>query len=198
MPTHTYPRFIALACALALLTARATSCDAQTLRGSLASVTRQYEEAVRHDYRLLETARDIPQFVKMGWLVSVGPGANYELAGVSHPYARPAVLTFIERLSADYRTSCGERLVVTSLARPSDQQPSNASVESVHPAGMAVDLRVSSRAACRQWLERTLLSLEKQGVVEATRERTPAHFHVAVFPDRYTAFLQNAGTRVTG
>src|ERR1700730_706468 len=47
---------------------------------------------------------------------------------------------------------------------------------------MAVDLRRSDRRACRQWLESTLLALEGEGMVEATREHWPPHYHVAVFP----------------
>jgi hypothetical protein len=191
-------RYLALASSLAVLAVLATAGEAQTLRGSLASVTRQRDEALRHEYTFLEKSSDVARFVRMGLLVRVRPGANYELAGVSHPYARPAILTFIENLSGEYRKSCGERLVVTSLTRPSDRQPRNASAESVHPAGMAVDLRVSTTAPCRKWLERKLLALEKEGVVEATRERHPSHFHVAVFPDPYVAFLQKNGAHTAG
>jgi len=59
----------------------------------------------------------------------------------------------------------------------------------VHPTGMAVDLRKSRRAACRAWLERTLLGLERRDLVEATRERWPAHYHVAVFPEPYHRYV---------
>ena len=84
------------------------------------------------------------------------------------------------RLSAQYHSSCGEKLTVTSLLRPRDRQPANSVAHSVHPTGMAIDLRIPSSQKCRAWLERTLLSLEKQHVVEATWERYPPHYHVAV------------------
>jgi hypothetical protein len=122
--------------------------------------------------------------------VRIPGGANYQLAGVSYPYGRPALRTFVERLSAQHKSACGEPLVVTSLTRPSSEQPRNASDESVHPAGMAVDLRISPKAKCRAWLEKTLLSLEKSGVLDATRERHPAHFHVAVFPTAYLTYVE--------
>ncbi|HSG48845.1 MAG TPA: LysM peptidoglycan-binding domain-containing protein, partial [Longimicrobiales bacterium] len=48
---------------------------------------------------------------------------------------------------------------------------------------------------CRQWLERVLLSLEGAGVVEATRERFPPHYHVAVFPRQYTAYVDQLQRR---
>lgn len=43
---------------------------------------------------------------------------------------------------------------------------------------------------CRNWLESTLLYLEEAGVLEATRERRPPHFHVAVFPDQYGGYVE--------
>jgi hypothetical protein len=102
---------------------------------------------------------------------------------VSFPYARPEVRTFLEQLGHAYRAACGEPLVVTSLVRPITRQPWNASPISVHPTGMAIDLRRSDRRGCRQYLESTLLALEAEGMIEAIRERWPAHYHVAVFPD---------------
>ncbi len=105
------------------------------------------------------------------------------LGEVSFPYARPEVKTFLEQLSSAYHAACGEPLVVTSMVRPISRQPRNASPISVHPTGMAVDLRRSDRHGCRQWLESTLLALEGEGMIEATRERWPPHYHVAVFPD---------------
>ncbi len=96
---------------------------------------------------------------------------------------------FLERLGAQYRAACNERLVVTSLTRPSTDQPENASGRSVHPTGMAVDIRRSHQRTCRIWIEDTLLGLERAGVLEATRERWPPHYHVAVFPQPYARYV---------
>jgi protocatechuate 3,4-dioxygenase beta subunit len=54
---------------------------------------------------------------------------------------------------------------------------------------MAVDLRRSNDRACRAWLENVLLHLEGVGVVEATRERRPPHYHIAVFPRQYASYV---------
>ena len=35
------------------------------------------------------------------------------------------------------------------------------------------------------------LSLEGKKVLEATREHTPPHYHVAVFPNQYTNYIKN-------
>jgi len=60
---------------------------------------------------------------------------------------------------------------------------------------MALDFRRSNSSACRSWLESVLLSLEGSGVLEATRERNPPHYHVAVYPDPYTRYVAALNTR---
>ena len=112
-------------------------------------------------------------------------GRNIELHDVSYPYAVEETRLFIDRLSQQYHEACGEKLTVTSLLRPVDNQPANAVALSVHPTGMAVDLRIPAKGKCRSWLEKTLLSLEKERVLDVTRERRPAHYHVAVYAEQY-------------
>jgi hypothetical protein len=150
---------------------------------------RQDAAAHRNDFTFIRTPAQLYRFVKAGWLVRVRPNENLMLHGVSYPYARPEVALFVRRLGAEYRAACGRKLVVTSLTRPEDRQPKNASRRSVHPTGMAVDLRYSSSRVCRRWIERVLLNLEGAGILEATRERYPPHYHVAVFPERYSAYV---------
>jgi hypothetical protein len=176
---------------LAIAACAAPDAQAQSLLGSHDSLLKQNEEAREHDFTYLRTTADVREFVQEGFLVRLSGNSDYELAGdeVSFPYARPEVKTFVERLSDQYHGACGERLVVTSLTRPITRQPPNASVISVHPTGMAVDLRRSDSSGCRQWLETVLLDLENKGVIEATREQYPPHYHVAVFPNPYSQYL---------
>ncbi len=178
-----------------LLCLAADPAVGQSLRGSLASVSRQYNIAHDHDFTFLRTASQIRRFVDHGYLVRVPGDANYTLIRVSYPYARPETKLFIERLAAQYRAACGERLVVTSLTRPQNEQPRNASRKSVHPTGMAIDFRRTRQRSCRVWLEDVLLSLERQGVLEATLERWPPHYHVAVFPRPYAQYVANLDRR---
>ncbi len=49
---------------------------------------------------------------------------------------------------------------------------------------------MSKRAACRSWLENTLLALERQGLLDVTRERWPPHYHAALFPVSYMAHVE--------
>jgi Family of unknown function (DUF5715)/LysM domain len=180
------------AAALALL-ALPSTLAAASLRGSSASLAIQARMARQHDYTYLRTSSQVKDFTASGLLVELAGNRDYDLADVSFPYARPEVRTFVERLGRQYRAACGERLVVTSLTRPKSRQPHNASHLSVHPTGMAVDLRQSRRAACRAWLEDTLLALERRDLLEATRERWPAHYHVALFPAPYRRYVAGLG-----
>ena len=166
-----------------------------TLKGSRTAMKKQNSIAQKQeDYSFLRTASDVRRFVEKGLLVPVRSNEAIKLVGVSFPYSRPAVKTFISRLGPQYQSACGDKLVVTSLRRPLNRQPYHASDLSVHPAGMALDLRVPRKSSCRRWLENTLVSLEKRGVLEATRERRPAHYHVAIFPSQY----ENYVTALTG
>jgi hypothetical protein len=177
--------FMGLGVSLGVPEIGARAVAAQSLQGSHESMLRQNLVAQQHDYPYLRTPREVEQAVDGGALIQLSGNEDYSLAGeeVSFPYARAEVRTFIEQLAHAYRAACGEPLVVTSLVRPISNQPWNASPISVHPTGMAVDLRRSDRRVCRQWIESTLLALEGEGMVEAIRERWPAHYHVAVFPD---------------
>jgi LysM repeat protein len=178
---------ITAAAGLFLLTG-ATCVFAQSLKGSRTAMRRQNAVAQAQDYTFLVTSSDVRRYVDRGLLVTVKGNANYKTSGVSFPYARPAVKLFVERLASQYKAACGEKLVVTSLTRPLSRQPRNASDLSVHPAGMAVDLRHSKKTGCRRWLEESLAGLEARGVIEATKERNPAHYHIAVFPTQYTRY----------
>jgi LysM repeat protein len=163
---------------------------AQSLRGSTESVERMYSFAVREGLPFYETGASVREAVREGQLVVLEESSDYELHRVAFPYALPATRRFLVDLAPSYRRRCGEPLVVTSGVRPETRQPRNSSTLSVHPTGMAVDLRRPD-GACLRWLRRTLLELEGRGVIEATEEHHPAHFHIAVFGDDYTRYADN-------
>ncbi len=172
-----------------------SSSAAQSLRGSSRSLTEQNVQARAHDFTYLRTAAHVHRFVELGYLVPLQGNRDYDIDDeVSFPYARPQVRTFVERLAGQYRRACGEVMVVTSLTRALNRQPPNASSRSVHPTGMAVDLRRSNHRPCRAWLEDVLLSLEANGVLEATRESRPPHYHIALYPEPYTRYVEGLRT----
>ena len=162
-----------------------------TLKGSPASMVRQNQVAKSNDFSFLRSSSQVDRFLEEGYLVRIeSTGALEVNDGVSYPVARPEMKLFLERLAKQYHDACGEPLVVTSLVRPTSEQPRNSHPLSVHPAGIAADLRVSSTPACREWLESALLSLEAKELLDVTRERHPPHYHVALFPDLYSEYVK--------
>lgn len=182
-------------CALALSFVVATGSEAQSLRGSPASIDRMYRQATQHDLDFYRTSTGVRNAANAGTLVRMSGNADYRLKDVSQPYVLPETRTFVQRLGAQYRAVCGEKLVVTSATRPQSQRLANSTTKTVHPTGMAIDLRKPTRSSCLNWLRTTLSSLEGRGVLEATEERNPPHFHVAVFPTQYERYVSgNTGS----
>jgi LysM domain-containing protein/uncharacterized protein DUF5715 len=176
----------ALAATLAVSAGRA---DAQTLHGSRGSVERMYGQARKQDLTFYRSGRGVRSAAAEGDLVRLRGNDDYRVADASYPYALPTTRTFVQRLAAQYRDACGEKLVVTSATRPRSLRLRNSVAESVHPSGMAVDLRKPSRGRCLRWLRQTLLDVEGEGAIDATEEHHPPHFHVAVFPQQYRRYV---------
>lgn len=185
-----FPRSLGL-CALALLvTAGPVLAErAASLRGSPAGMQEQNRVARDFGLAFYRTNGEIQAAVASGDLIRLEGNEDYDVANfVDLPYLHSAAHLFVERLARQYREGCGQKLVVTSAVRATSQQPANAHALSVHPAGMAVDLRVSDRAECRRWLEDALLGMEARGLINGIREYHPPHYHVAVYPAEYLAY----------
>lgn len=176
-----------------ILTALPT--EAQSLRGSRGAVDRTYRQARGHALEFHKNAASVRAAAREGSLVKLSGNADYTLHQVSYPYVLPTTRTFIQRLARQYRGHCGEKLVVTSAVRPQTFRLANSVEKSVHPSGMAVDIRRPKRTRCASWLRSTLLHLEAAGALDATEERYPPHFHVAVFPSPYQRYLGGTPTR---
>jgi LysM repeat protein len=176
MPPQRFLSKIALA---GLMMAPFVAASAQSLRGSPASVELMYSSAHSHDLAFLQNRADVYSAAMQGALVLISINEDLTLDRVTFPFVLPNTRRFADSLAKEYHAGCGERLEVTSGARPIDEQPRNASPKSVHPTGMAVDFHKPA-GNCLTWLRKNLLDLEARGVVEATEEKHPAHFHVAV------------------
>jgi hypothetical protein len=155
------------------------------LRGSPKSMARQHAVAVASELTFMGTLEEMALLAEAGELVPIYGGPHYEVMDWVFPYGIPEVRTFVERLAFEYRQACGETMVVTSLTRPFSEQLPNSHQLSVHPAGMAVDLRIPQTPACRAFLDARLLEKEAEGLLDVTHERSPPHYHVAVFPEPY-------------
>jgi hypothetical protein len=159
------------------------------MRGSPESMARQHAVAVASELSFVGTLEEMELLAEADELVPIEGGRHYEVMDWVFPYGLPEVRTFVERLAVQYRATCGEPLVVTSLTRPYSEQPPNAHQLSVHPTGMAVDFRIPRTPACREFLEARLLDKEAAGLLDVTHERAPPHYHVAVFPEPYARWV---------
>ncbi len=180
---------LCLAGAAGIFLLAAAPAHAQSLRGSRSSIERMYRHARSERLPFLTTSARVRRSVAAGQLVRLRADSALRIHDVDFPYVRPATRTFVQRLAPQYLAACGEPLVVTSAVRPKSRQPSNSTAHSVHPTGMAVDLRKPDDAGCRDWLREALVGLEDEGVLEATEEFRPPHFHVAVFPTPYKRYV---------
>jgi len=190
MRIHRLTALLVLPAALAM---GAVPAAAQSLRGSRESIDRMYQQARSQDLTFFRTGTGVRRAANGGDLVRMSGNEDYRLSGVSYPYVLASTRTFVQRLGAQYRDVCGERLVITSGVRPTTLRLANSTDRSVHPTGMAIDIRKPRGGRCLEWLRETLLYLEAQGVIEATEERRPPHFHVAVFPTQYRRYVSNQG-----
>jgi hypothetical protein len=176
---HALARAFILSCVLFPILAGELA--AQSLRGSQESVDHLYLVARASGLQFHATVRSARRAVAAGEFVPLSGNNDYTpKSRMSLPYATPETRAYIEQLGAEYHSACGERLVVTSALRPMSRRPRNGSVKSVHPTGIAFDIRKPKRRMCRDWLRQLLLQHEREGAIEATEEFRPPHFHVVV------------------
>ena len=149
-----------------------------------------HRRAVRGGLDFYETTSEVRRAVVRGELVLLPGNAHYRVSNIRLPYVRRETKAFVTDLALDYHRACGTPMVITSATRPMSRKLANGSSLSVHPTGMAIDLRKPT-GHCLTWLRRTLLTAERRGVIEATEERQPPHFHVAVLPGRFERVAAN-------
>jgi hypothetical protein len=192
-PSRVIPAIVStLALAFTMDAAIAAPARAQTLRGSPASVDLMYTTAEGEKLLFMRTTADIYQAARVGALKLITFTDDLELDHATFPFVLPATKRFADSLAHQYHLGCGERIGVTSGARPMDKQPRNASPKSVHPTGMAVDFRKPRNPACLKWMRENLVKLEDAHVIEATEEMHPPHFHVAVLHQAHEPHFQLA------
>lgn len=171
----------ALVTAAPFVGAQRAGKEPQSLRGSKASVEKMYDFAQSHRYPFYLTPSTLDDAIAKGRLVPLTGDANYELTrGVGFSYATVEARDFITQFAPQYLAACGAPLTVTSAARPMSRQPHNANPHSVHPTGIAVDIRRPYPGPCLSWVRNALAELETRGFVEATEEHHPVHLHIAV------------------
>jgi hypothetical protein len=156
--------------------------------GQVSSSEQQFRYAAERQIPFMATEAEYQSRVSTGYFVRLE--SPFMDVHARRPYALASTVAFMTEMSeAYYSFGCG-RLTVKDALRLSAERPSNGSVYSVHPSGMAVDLRVRDIGeACENWMNSYLLEKEAEGRVDATREywkmvrgqKVPnPHFHLVV------------------
>jgi LysM repeat protein len=157
------------------------NAEPQDLHGSKESVEKMYDFATSHGMTFYLTQTNIDDAIARGRLVPLTGDSTYELTrGVGFSYSTREARAFVQAFAPQYLTACGAPLTLTSAARPTSKQPHNANPHSVHPTGIAVDIRRPYRGPCLDWVRTALTELERKGIIEATEEHHPVHLHIAV------------------
>ena len=105
----------------------------------------------------------------------------YLLVLAKRPYALPSTVAFVTQMSVAYNAAGCGKLVVRDALRLTTERPKNGSIHSVHPAGMAIDIRVKYiKSECADWLRSYFRLKEAAGKVDGTHELEPEHLHVVV------------------
>ena len=156
--------------------------------GEVSSSEQQFRYAAEKQVPFMTSEADYQMRIASGYFVRLeNPFMDVQ---ARRPYVLPSTVAFVVELATEYYAAGCGRLVVRDALRITNEQPSNGSNYSVHPAGMAVDLRVRDIGeACESWMNNYLLEKEAEGRVDATREywkmvrgqKVPnPHFHLVV------------------
>ena len=181
-----------------------TERDRGSLRGSSTSMREQNDAAKFYGLSKIKDNEELYKMIKGEYLVKVpARGKGYYLDNdltevkthsrndprVSRDYVRPYTLLFLRRFSEQYSQKCPKPFKVTSLVRTSEDQKFlglfnlNASKKGTHPTGANIDISTNSMCGAGiKWASGVLSSLDRNGYLEATREKLQPHFHTMVYP----------------
>ena len=141
----------------------------------------QLQYALDHQLPRMTTEAEYQSRVDSGYFVRLeGPFLDVR---ARRPYALPTTVAFLIRMSQAYSAAgCGQLIIMDAL-RLTTERPVNGSVYSVHPTGMAVDIRTKYiPIECADWLRAYVSQKEAAGEVDGTQELRPEHLHVVVVP----------------
>lgn len=160
----------------------------QEIIGSPESITMQHSYAEKGHLSFMQSESDVKKSLRSRLLFPITLNPHVKLHKVSFPYGLFTTQLFVDWFAKRHKNACGVGMTITSGTRPRNRQPSNAHKLSVHPTGMAVDIRIPATEECEWWMMNETLWLESLGVIDVTREFYSPHFHIAVFPERFLEY----------
>ena len=154
-----------------------------SLKSSPESIGHMFLVALAGKLTFFPTVREVRESIANGLLVQLSGNDDYLVdEWVSFPYVLRETKLFLEHFALEYHLACRTQLVLTSGTRPVTPKLPNASPISVHPVGMAIDIRTPRNLGCRNWLDDTLIFSRAVGDIEANWEIAPPHYHIAILP----------------
>lgn len=150
--------------------------------GEISTSERQLAFVHANTIPLMYTLSDYWRNVETGHFVTLQHPAL--VVSARRPHVLPSTAHFMYRIAEQYNASGCGKLRVNDATRLVSERPRNGSPYSVHPAGMALDLRVIDlNETCYAVFEGLLRDAEASGQADVTREYFPPHFHVVVVPE---------------
>lgn len=166
--------------------------------GEVSSSKQQYHYALELKLPFMATESEYQAQIGSGYFIRLE--SPFMEVHAKRPYALPSTVFFVTEMAREYYVfGCG-LLVVKDALRLIGERPRNGSLNSVHPAGMAVDIRTKYiPAECADWLRSYVIQKETEGKVDGTQEWKPEHLHIVVpLQPRGPSLLQDAAAASVG
>ncbi len=146
---------------------------------------RAYKHAIDNNFIFPKNEKELNELVKINYWTKLDfNNPHYRQIDVRYPYVRYEVKAFVEHISPRYSKSCEQIFTNTGGSRHLGFQPPGAHKNTVHNAGMAIDLRSSRHwisEKCRLWLDLALEKYKEMGLIDYFEEIGYPHFHVMVY-----------------
>lgn len=186
--------------------AQQEAAEVKTPSASLGSATSEFYDYITDVYEkpFFTDGEAVKKARADGVLVPIKTNEWYDvITPAGEQVVRPIVQAFLERLSRQYITAaynkqryCGKLIVVRGfdVNRLVDRKHR----ESLHASRAAVDIVTPKGigALCLNWLEQTLLNIEREGRVDISQTSELVYdqklrgYHVFVFTKRYEQWLK--------
>ncbi len=153
-----------------------------SLKGGLYSTSAQQRySALLWQLPMTVTSADYAALVKNGTFVCLEDGPYLEVIA-EWKCVRPETAQFVQTMARDYTAAACGRLVVTEAGRLTKVKRRGSSPDTVHPFGMAVDIRlVRIEPRCADWIRTYVLEKEALKLIDGTEHfGTQLHMHLVV------------------
>lgn len=163
---------------------QAWPAETVSLVGGCQTTSKQQRfHALKWKLPIASSATDYWSLVTNGSFVCLENGEYLQVVA-KWKCGRLETVRFLAMMSKDYSAAACGKLVVTDFGRPETIKRSGSSPDTVHPFGMAVDIRLLRiEPRCADWIRAYVLEKEALKLVDGTEHvGTALHMHLVVPP----------------